>query len=424
MAHSHSHNLSSGPSPWDPLPAKIVVGLLVAIGVAVIAGAVWLWPSRQHVDIPMPFQNASGGAVSTQRGHVLSSGLGDCGSPSSGQVLTTTTPAPATPGAGRCVQTLVAIDSGPNTGANTLLEFSPGPGQPQLAAGDHIRVFRQVDAQGTTTYAFYDFERGWPLIALALTFAVVIAAVARWRGLLALVGIVVAFLVLVVFLLPALRDGAPAVPAALVASAAILYAVIYLAHGGNLRTSAALLGTLSSLLLAAGLSWAAVDLAHLTGLSDEQNSQVAMYLGNVSISGLLLAGFIIGSLGVLNDVTVTQASTVFELAHLGGNTSRRAIFLGAIRVGRDHIASTVYTLVLAYAGSSLPLLLLFSVANRSLSDVLISESVAIELARSAVGGIALALSVPLTTAIAAVLAKPAEVSAVPAAPASSRHTRT
>jgi hypothetical protein len=150
-------------------------------------------------------------------------------------------------------------------GANTLLEFSPGPGQPQLAAGDHIRVIRQVDAQGTTSYAFYDFERGWPLVALAITFAAVIVAVARWRGLLALVGIVVAFAVLVVFLLPALRDGAPAIPVALLASAAILYAVIYLAHGVKLRTSAAPLGTLSSLLLAAGLSWAANDLAHLTG---------------------------------------------------------------------------------------------------------------------------------------------------------------
>ena len=422
-SHSHSHNLSSGPSSLDPLPAKIVVGLLAAIAVAVVAGAVWLWPSRQHVDIPMPYQNAAGGAVGTQRGHVLSSGLGDCGSPSASQVLTTA-PRPATPGAGRCVLTLVAIDSGPNAGANTLLEFSPGPGQPQLAAGDHIRLIRAVDAQGSTTYAFYDFERGWPLIALTLAFAVVVVAVARWRGLLALVGIVAAFLVLVVFLLPALRDGAPAVPVALVASAAILYAVIYLAHGVNLRTSAALLGTLSSLLLAAGLSWAAIDLAHLTGLSDEQNAQVAAFLGNVSISGLLLAGFIIGSLGVLNDVTVTQASTVFELAHFSENTSRRAVFLGAMRVGRDHIASTVYTLVLAYAGSSLPLLLLFSVANRSLGDVLMSESVAIELVRSAVGGIGLALSVPLTTAIAAVLAKPAEISSVPAVSAGSHHSRT
>ncbi len=424
MTHSHSHSSSSGPPPVDPLPVRIVVGLLVAIGVAVLAGAIVLWPSRQHVDIPMPFQNATGGAVSTQAGHVLSSGLGDCGGPSVGQVLTAA-PQPATPGAGQCVLTLVAIDSGPNAGADTLLESSPGPGQPKFAAGDHIRLVRQVDDQGATSYAFYDFERGWPLVGLAIAFAVVIVAVARWRGLLALVGIVVAFVVLVVFLLPALRDGAPAVPVALVASAAILYAVIYLAHGVSLRTSAALLGTLSSLLLAAVLSWAAIQLAHLTGLSDEQNATVSAYVGNVSISGLLLAGFIIGSLGVLNDVTVTQASTVFELAHLGGNTSRRAIFGSAIRVGRDHIASTVYTLVLAYAGSSLPLLLLFSVANRSLSDVLTSESVAIELARSAVGGIALALSVPLTTAIAAVLARPADIiSVVPTSPASSHRNRT
>lgn len=144
-------------------------------------------------------------------------------------------------------------------------------------------------------------------------------------------------------------------------------------------------------------------------------------MSHVSIQGLLLAGFIIGSLGVLNDVTITQASAVFELAHLG-HGSRRQIFLRAMRIGSDHIASTVYTLVLAYAGSSLSLLLLFSVANRSLGDVLTSESVAIEIARSAVGGIALALSVPLTTGIAAILATPN--AAAPADAAGNRHSLT
>ena len=402
MTHSHAHSHSlTGPAPLGPLAAKIVVGLLVAIGVAVLTGAVWLWPSHQKVDIPLPFQNAAGGAVTTESGHVLSSKLAACGSPSAGAVLTAD-PVAAQGEGSQCLQNLVAIDSGPNKGASTLLEFSGGPGQPHLTAGDHVRISRQVDAGGSTTYAFYDYERTWPLIVLAAAFAVVIVAVARWRGLRALIGIVVAFMVLVVFLLPALRDGAAAIPVALVASAVILYAVIYLAHGVSLRTSAALLGTLAALVLAALLSWGAIELAHLTGLSEDQNNEVAAYMGNVSITGLLLAGFIIGSLGVLNDVTVTQASTAFELAETGA--SRKAIFLGAMRVGRDHIASTVYTLVLAYAGSALPLLLLFSVANRSLGDVLMSESVAIEIARSAVGGIALALSVPLTTAIAAVLA--------------------
>ncbi|MBN3512304.1 YibE/F family protein [Mycolicibacterium nivoides] len=404
MAHTHSHSHSlAGPSPLGPLAARIVVGLLIAIGLAVIVGAAVLWPSHQKVDIPLPFQNAAGGAVTTEAGHVVSSTLADCGSPSAGGVLTSA-PRPAVPGGGTCVQNLVSIDSGPNKGAKTLLEFTTGPGQPNLAAGDNIRVSRQVDEAGTTSYAFFDYERTWPLIALATVFAVVIVAVARWRGLRAIIGIVVAFAVLMIFLLPALRDGAPAVPVSLVASAAILYAVIYLAHGVSLRTSAALLGTLTSLLLAAILSWAAIELAHLTGLSEDQNNEVAAYMGNVSITGLLLAGFIIGSLGVLNDVTITQASAVFELAEHGG--SRRSVFVGAMRVGSDHIASTVYTLVLAYAGSALPLLLLFSVANRSLADVLTGESVAIEIARSAVGGIALALSVPLTTGIAAVLATP------------------
>jgi uncharacterized membrane protein len=417
-SHAHSHSLN-GPAPLGPMAAKIVVGLLIAVGVAVLAGAVWLWPSHQSVDIPLPFQNAAGGAVTTESGQVLSSKLAACGSPSAGAVLTAD-PAQAQAEGTPCVQNLIAIDSGPNKGANTLLEFSGGPGQPHLVAGDHVRISRQVDEAGATTYAFYDYERTWPLIALAAVFAVVIVAVAGWRGLRALIGIVVAFLVLVVFLLPALRDGAAAIPVALVASAVILYAVIYLAHGVSMRTSAALLGTLAALLLAAVLSWGAIELAHLTGLSEDQNNEVAAYMGNVSITGLLLAGFIIGSLGVLNDVTVTQASTVFELAQLE-SASRRAIFLGAMRVGRDHIASTVYTLVLAYAGSALPLLLLFSVANRSLGDVLTSESVAIEIARSAVGGIALALSVPLTTAIAAVLATPATA---PAVPAGSHHIRT
>ena len=137
----------------------------------------------------------------------------------------------------------------------------------------------------------------------------------------------------------------------------------------------------------------------------------------MTITGLLLAGFIIGSLGVLNDVTVTQASTAFELAELEGPAAE---FSSAMRVGRDHIASTVYTLVLAYAGSALPLLLLFSVASRSLGDVLTSDTVAIEIARSAVGGIALALSVRYH-GIAAVLATPATA---PAAPAGRRRIRT
>ena len=209
------------------------------------------------------------------------------------------------------------------------------------------------------------------------------------------------------FVVPALLAGRAALPVALVGGGAILFVVIYLAHGVSLRTSAALLGTLAALGLSGGLSQAAVSLTRLTGLAEEQNTQVAAYLGQVDVTGLLLAGFVIGSLGVLNDVTVTQASAAFELAALDPHSPRTRIYAAAMRVGRDHIASTVYTLVLAYAGTALPLLLLLSVAGRSLRDVLTGDLVAVELVRAMVGGTALVLAVPLTTAIAVALARPA-----------------
>ncbi|MFE3700320.1 YibE/F family protein, partial [Nocardia tengchongensis] len=411
--HHHHHHDHSGPIAIGATAAKVVVGLLAAIGVVVVAGLIWLWPSAQHIDIPLPMQNGGGGAVQTEAGTVVRQDIGPCGSSSNGRVFADEPQAPRANGY-TCQRSIVTIDSGPSQGSKTLFEIAPGPGQPDLRAGDKIRIVRQVDPKASpdadpslvTTYSFDDYARGLPLTIIGIVFAVVIIAVARWRGLRALLGLVVAFGVLVVFLLPALLDGKPAIPTALVAGAVILYAVLYLAHGVNLRTSSALLGTLSAMIVAAGLSWAALKMTHLTGFSEEQNTNVATYLQHVSITGLLLAGFIIGSLGVLNDVTITQASAAFELAELDEKATRRGIFAAAMRVGRDHIASTVYTLVLAYAGGALPLLMLFSVAGRSMRDVLTGDAVGIEIARSAVGGIALALSVPLTTAIAVLLARP------------------
>ncbi|MCD5421728.1 YibE/F family protein [Rhodococcus pyridinivorans] len=402
--HGHGHGQDESPIPLGPIAAKIVVGLLAAIGLLVLFGTALLWPSSRAVDIPAPFQTSSGGAVVTEAGTVVEQNTGPCGSASFGRVFTGE-PSPPSSNAFDCERSIVAIESGPDDGARTLLEVIPGPGQPDLQAGDEIRLVRQTDPAGATQYSFYDYARGFPLVLVVAAFAIVVVAIARWRGLRALIGLVVAFGVLVVFMLPALLDGKPAVPVALVGGALILYAVLYLAHGVNLRTSSALLGTLASMVVAALLSYVAIRMTHLTGLSEEQNTDVQLYIGHVSISGLLLAGFIIGSLGVLNDVTITQASSAFELAGLDPESSRREIFSAAMRVGRDHIASTVYTLVLAYAGGALPLLLLFSVAGRSITDVITSDAVAIELVRACVGGIALTLSVPLTTAIAAVLAR-------------------
>lgn len=427
MSPNHGHGHFEGPAPVGPVAAKVVVGLLVAIGLAVLAAAIALWPSKQHVDIPLPFQTAGGGAVVTEAGTVTVQDLGPCGSYSAGRVFTGA-PVPPADNSYQCQRSIIAIESGPNAGANTLLEVSPGPGQPDLRVGERIRLVRQTDPTGATQYSFYDYARGLPLTLIVVAFAVVIIAVARWRGLRALIGLFVAFGVLVIFMLPALLDGKPPIPVALVGGAIILYAVLYLAHGVSLRTSSALLGTLASMLLAAVLAYVAIRMTHLTGLSEEQNTTVQVYIQHVSITGLLLAGFIIGSLGVLNDVTITQAASAFELAALDPHASRGQIFGSAMRVGRDHIASTVYTLVLAYAGGALPLLLLFSVAGRSIQDVLTGDAVAIEIVRSAVGGIALALSVPLTTGIAALLARPVGAGRGPARPnrraRGGRHART
>lgn len=405
MSDHHHHHDHSRPIAISAPAARVVVGLLVVIGIVVVIATIALWPDRQQVEIPVPMQNADGSAVVTEAGKVIRQDIGACGSASIGRVFDGD-PQPPTMQAYDCQRSLIAIESGPHEGKHTLLEIAPGPGQPDLAAGDDLRIVRQEAPDGTPLYSFDDYSRGLPLSLIVLAFVVVIIVVARWRGVRALLGLVFAFAVLVMFLLPALLDGKPAIPVALVAGALILYSVLYLAHGVNLRTSSALLGTLTSMVIAAVLSWMTIEATTLTGLSEEQNTNVATYIEHVSITGLLLAGFIIGSLGVLNDVTITQASAAFELAELDKKATRREIFAAAMRVGRDHIASTVYTLVLAYAGGALPLLLLFSVAGRPIHDVLVGDAVAIEIARSAVGGICLALSVPLTTGIAVLLARP------------------
>ncbi len=422
VSDHHHHHHDSGPIAIGATAAKVVVGLLAFIGVVVLVATVILWPSAQHVEIPLPMQTVSGDAVQTEAGTVVLQDIGACGSPSQGKVFTDT-PVPPRAAAYECQRSVIEIRSGPDKGNKTLFEIAPGPGQPDLRAGDEIRIVRAEDPSGTTMYAFEDYSRGLPLTLIVLAFVVVICVVARWRGFRALVGLCFAFGVVVMFLLPALLDGKPAIPVALVAGALILYVVLYLAHGVNLRTSSALLGTLASMLVAAFLSWLTLEVTNLTGLSEEQNTNVATYIQHVSITGLLLAGFIIGSLGVLNDVTITQASAAFELAALDEGASRREVFTAAMRVGRDHIASTVYTLVLAYAGGALPLLLLFSVAGRSITDVLTGDAVAIEIARSAVGGIALALSVPLTTGIAVLLARPFGGKQAEVAPQRARHAR-
>ena len=228
---------------------------------------------------------------------------------------------------------------------------------------------------------------------LAALFAAAVLVLGRWRGLAALAALAVGFAVLLVFVLPSILDGHNPLAVAVVGAGVIMFAVLYLTHGLSARTSTAVLGTLVSLALIGALGAGFTAAARLTGLGV-----------GIDTRGLLLAGMVIGALGVLDDVTVTQTSAVWELRRANPTLGARALYGAAMRIGRDHVSSAVNTLVLAYAGASLPLMLLFSVSGRGLGEVATSQDVATEIVRTLVGSIGLVASVPVTTAVAALVA--------------------
>jgi uncharacterized membrane protein len=207
-----------------------------------------------------------------------------------------------------------------------------------------------------------------------------------------------------------LADDSPTL-VSLVGSAAIMFVVLYLAHGFSARTTTALVGTLFGLTLVAVLGSIAVSAAHLTGLNSEETIQLHGYDPTLDFSGLVLAGVVVAGLGVLNDVTITQASAIWQLHEVDPEMSWRQLYRRGMAVGRDHIASTVYTIVFAYAGASLPLLMLFELYAQPWDVVLTSSALAEELIRTLVGSIALVLAVPVTTAAGAFFAKAAGTAA-------------
>jgi uncharacterized membrane protein len=240
-----------------------------------------------------------------------------------------------------------------------------------VKAGDNIRYLnlskvQGAEAQRTPAYVFVDFVRTLPIIFLAVLYAVVVIAVARWRGLRALIGLVGAYGVLVSFILPGLVEGKPPLLLALVGSTVIMIGVLYFAHGFSARTSTALRGTMFGLAITALLAAWATDAANLAGVGSHDSAALANGSDNIPISGIILCGLIISGLGVLNDVTITQSSAVWELWELAPETSARQLFASAMRIGRDHIASTVYTIAFAYAGAALPVLILVMLYERRL----------------------------------------------------------
>lgn len=297
-----------------------------------------------------------------------------------------------------CEDITLRLLQGPDEGGTTSLNFaSDNTTTPQFKLGDTIIVSRQADAEPGFEYAFADRNRKRVLVLLASVFAIAVVVLGRLRGLAALGGLAVSFAVLLRFIIPAIVAGDSPLIVAVVGSAAIAFLAIYLAHGFSALTTVALLGTLGALAVTVAAAQLFVDLAEFSGFGSEEAIFLNVAQGAINLNGLLLGGIVIGALGAIDDMTVTQASIVSELRDADPDMARGRLFAAAMRVGRAHVASTVNTLALAYAGASMPLLILFVLAQQSLGTVANGETVATEILRTLVGSLGLVVAVPLTT---------------------------
>lgn len=300
-----------------------------------------------------------------------------------------------------CTQVSFVVTSGATDGDESSFEIPVTEAGVRLEIGDKVTLGYQAGNDEGFQYYFNDFQRRVPLVALAALFAVAVIALGRWQGLRALIALGLTGVVMVAFLFPSILDGNSPTAVALVSAAVIAIVALYLTHGVTEMITVALLGTFAALALTAILAAVFSGFARFTGYASEDAFYLTIASADVDVKGLVLAGIIIGSLGVLDDVTVTQVSAVWQLREANPSYGARQLYAAGIVIGRDHIASTVNTLVLAYAGASLALLLVFTQAGRSLGDVVVGELVAVEVVRTLVGSIGLVAAVPLTTALAA-----------------------
>lgn len=352
----------------------LLAALVLPVLVATIAGMIALWPtgpgavgSRPVTSTGAAFVTGTVVEVTGTPGEEVRLELDD-----SGTVVPVQTPPEI-------------IDAGVNVGAR-------------------MKVLFVADAMGSgSPYVYVDFVRGAPLGVLAGLYLLAVVLVARWRGLAAVVGLAVSLGIMGVFLLPALLSGAPPLLVALVGSSAMMFAAVYLAHGISVRTTTALLGTVLGLVITTGLAAWGTRAGELTGTGTDGAVDLTTLVPGLSLRALLLCGIVIAGLGALNDVTITQASAVWELHGTDPAASRRAIFSRAMRIGRDHIASTVYTLAFAYVGAALPTLLLVVVFDRTFLDALTAAEIAEEVVRTLVSSVGLVLAIPATTALGAAL---------------------
>jgi uncharacterized membrane protein len=386
---SHSHRASSDDLPIGRNVRIVLLSALAFVAILTIVGVVLLWPDGSKLDTirqRTPFA-APGVTTTTARvTHVAPA----C--PSAG---------PSGDSTGGCGTIEVRVLDGSGEGDRAQVHVAPEVTASGLSAGDRVQLVRTPPQHGQpVSYTYDTTDRRTPLMWLTVCFVLVVIAVARMRGLMAILGLGFSALTIYYFLLPALLAGEPPILAAVVSASAIMFVVLYTTHGLSLRTSTALAGTLAGIALTAALAVISIGYANLTGIADETGGFVSTFAAGLDFQGLLVCGVILAGLGVLNDVTITQASSVWELRAASSAMTRRHLFVSAMRIGRDHIASTIYTIAFAYAGASLAVLLLLTIFNRPLIQLISSESLAEEIARTLVTSIGLILAVPITTAIA------------------------
>ncbi|NEB78032.1 YibE/F family protein [Streptomyces sp. SID14478] len=401
--HGHSH--SHGPAaPVSQHLRKVIAAILVPFSVAVVVGLAVLWPggAPAHERTGVGFDRQTQQATVAKVAKVNCSSVNASGDTPPGDTSTAEGSAARHQATGTCENATIRVDTGKDKG-RTFTEVVQPDSPRQLHQGQKVIVAYAPDAPENLQYSVTDVNRKIPMALLAGIFALAVVVVGRLRGLMALVALAVSFLVLTFFILPAILQGSNPLVVAVVGASAIMLIALYMCHGLSARTSVAVLGTLVSLLLIGLLGSLFIGWAALTGNTDDNTGLIHGLYPHIDMSGLLLAGVIIGSLGVLDDVTVTQTSAVWELHEANPTMGWRGLYRAGIRIGRDHIASVVNTLVLAYAGAALPLLLLFSIAQSSVVDVANSELVAEEIVRTLVGSIGLVASVPVTTALAALV---------------------
>ncbi len=294
---------------------------------------------------------------------------------------------------------------GPRRGEREAANLEGPSGQLQLpdyAVGDEIVVAIDRQPDGTTAFSVVDRWR-LPLIGgLVLLFAVVTIAVAGWRGVRSLVALALSLVLAVRVLIPLLLAGWNPLALAIGLGATVTIVSFVLTQGLTRTTVSAIVGTMAGLAITGVLAAAVTALARFTAAQgSEQILAIGQLAGHaIDLSGLLLAGVVFGALGVLNDVAISQAATVEELHSVDPTLGRRTIYRRTMNVGVSHLAATVNTLVFAYLGTALPLLVLFSIQVRGLGFPLNEEIVAVEVVRTLIGSVGIVMTVPITTALA------------------------